>query len=162
MGWVVSVTPWPRFTLGRVPCVCVCMCVCVCVCIGDDHIDSFYRSQPYLWEVPYGDTNSLTHPVWVCGLGKHFMVPSHYDKIPPCRILYFVKRYWTTGGINRMGTHSRSENSRGASVALCVHPTHIHTHAHRFRKYLIALLQRLINCSFKQYFSIVCITNCRT
>jgi hypothetical protein len=43
----------------------------------------------------------------------------------------------TTGGIKQVEMHNRSENGRGACVALCAHPTHadsdteintIHTH----------------------------------
>jgi hypothetical protein len=42
---------------------------------------------------------------------------SVYDEIPLCKILY-CQRWWTTGGIKQIGTHNRSENGRGARVAL--------------------------------------------
>jgi hypothetical protein len=35
------------------------------------------------------------------------MEPSEYDEIPLCKILYFIKRYGTTGGIKQMWMHNR-------------------------------------------------------
>jgi hypothetical protein len=51
------------------------------------------------------------------------MEPGDYDEISSCKILYFVRRTgllaeWKTGKQNR------SENGRGAWVALWAHPTH--------------------------------------
>jgi hypothetical protein len=36
------------------------------------------------------------------------------------------QRYGTTGGIKKIGTPNRTENGRGAMVALCAHPTYNH------------------------------------
>jgi hypothetical protein len=51
-------------------------------------------------------------------LGKHFTEPSNYDKIPLCKILYFVR------GMGLMGMHNKSENGHSARVALWMHPTY--------------------------------------
>jgi hypothetical protein len=52
-------------------------------------------------------------------------VPNRKDKIRAVRKTsgWLVTLYGTTGGIKQMGTHNKSENGRGAWVALCVHPT---------------------------------------
>jgi hypothetical protein len=39
------------------------------------------------------------------------------------------QKYGTTGGIQQMGMHNRSENCRGAKVALCAYPTATDTDA---------------------------------
>jgi hypothetical protein len=41
------------------------------------------------------------------------MEPSEYE-IPLCKILYFIKRYGTTGGKRQMWMHNRSKNGCGA------------------------------------------------
>jgi hypothetical protein len=38
-------------------------------------------------------------------LEMHFKKPSDYNEIPLCKILYFIKRYGTTGRIKKMGMH---------------------------------------------------------
>jgi hypothetical protein len=55
-----------------------------------------------------------------------FMDSSDYE-IPSCKILYLVRGTATTGGIKQMGTHNRSDNYRGARVALRPQPPHTDT-----------------------------------
>jgi hypothetical protein len=58
-----------------------------------------------------------------CYLGKYTMEFRDFDEIQLCKTLLF-QRYGTNGGINQMGTYNRSENGRGAWVALCIHTTY--------------------------------------
>jgi hypothetical protein len=50
------------------------------------------------------------------------MEPSVYDETPLYNTLYFVRGTKLLAEINQMATHNRSENRRGAWVALCAHP----------------------------------------
>jgi hypothetical protein len=54
------------------------------------------------------------------------MEPSDYDEIPLCKILYFaeVRDYWRN---KAGGNKQRSENGRGAWVALCANATYTNT-----------------------------------
>jgi hypothetical protein len=51
------------------------------------------------------------------------MTPNNHDKVPVCKILYFVEGYGTVGGVIRWGMHHRTENGRHTNVTLRAHPT---------------------------------------
>jgi hypothetical protein len=69
-------------------------------------------------------------------LGKHFMEPSDHEKIPLCKILYFVGDTGLLSECKRRGMHDRSENGCSARVTLRthLHYTHNHTHTHQHPK----------------------------
>jgi hypothetical protein len=53
-----------------------------------------------------------------CHLGKQLTEPSNYDKVPLCKILYFVWTSWECTKDQKMiAVHGRFMN----------HPTHIHS-----------------------------------
>jgi hypothetical protein len=52
---------------------------------------------------------------------------SNYDKVPLCKILYFERGVELLAEKKEMGIHNKSENGRGAWVALYAHPTHTDT-----------------------------------
>jgi hypothetical protein len=57
-------------------------------------------------------------------LDKHFYGNERlrWDSVKYVTVV--CQRHGTTAGIKHMGTHNRSENGRGAWVAVCAHPTH--------------------------------------
>jgi hypothetical protein len=51
------------------------------------------------------------------------MEPSSHDKIPLCKILYFIGGAGLLVEWKRWGTHNRLKSGHGGRVALSFHPT---------------------------------------